>query len=83
MAAGRMTRNTRTLMLKAKCHMIRERGQGLLTLEPGTKVKVTFSPGTGYGTAYAWEGGEHWSSCVEASKGPQMFANWPSAWVPR
>lgn len=74
------TKTTRTLTVRTECHFIRERGQGLRTLRAGDKVPVSFSPGIGYGTAVLVSGGEHWTSCIEATKGPNMFKNWPKDW---
>lgn len=73
-------KNTRTLTLRTDCHFIRERGQGLRTLRAGNTVAVSFSPGTGFGTAFFWDGGAHWSSCITAEAGPDVFKNWPKDW---
>lgn len=80
-AGGKLFAKTRKLTVRTELHLIRERGQGLLTLPKGSKVPVSFSAGTGYGTAFVWERGEHWTSAIEASTGPEKFKDWPKTWA--
>lgn len=72
--------NTRTLIVRTEVNFIQERGQGLRTRGKGEKVKVSFSAGIGYGTAFMWDSGGHWTSCIDAAKGPETFTNWPKHW---
>lgn len=72
---------TRKLTLREPLYLCHEREYGMVTLAPGEKVSVTWSPGIGFGTAaYQRHDGRVMTSAVRGEEGPKQFRNWPKEW---
>lgn len=74
--------NTRTkkLTVRKDLYFVPESGQGLASLRAGEKVSVTWSPGTGYATAYMSHRGQMYSHSTPATKAHEEYKNWPADW---
>jgi hypothetical protein len=79
-AAGTRNNPTKTLTLRETHHFTPEYGSGMTSRAPGSKVKVSWSPGIGYATAYVPQGNQMFTSAIPGSEGPGTFKNWPKEW---
>jgi hypothetical protein len=74
--------NTRTLTLREPLYLCHEREHGMVTLNPGDKVAVTWSAGIDFATAiYQRYDGRTMTSAIRGAEGPKQFRNWPATWT--